>query len=125
MLGMNMDLFGVGCKWGEAVHPALACWAKVSVGLPGLESPNYSVMVRLWTCSSRAWLYWRSICSSVWSFLMRSSRRAISVRSLTMSGLAVVARKLGDGGAGGAGLGLGVNASARARGQTDSAGLIS
>src|SRR6266851_1341580 len=84
---------------------------------------DYSMVVRLWTCCSRAWLYWRSIWSSVWSFLMRSSRRAISVRSLTMSGLAVVARKLGDGGAGGAG--LGVNASARARGQTDSAGRIS
>src|SRR5579859_5636750 len=86
-----------------------------------------SMVVRLWRCCSRAWLYWRSICSSVWSFFTRSSRRAISVRSLTMSGLAVAARNVGDAGAGGAGaagVGLGEKASAKARGQTDSAGGI-
>src|SRR6266704_4821072 len=50
--------------------------------------------VRDFTWSSRAWLYWRSIWSSVWSFLMRSSRREISVLSFWMS-VALACGRLG------------------------------
>src|SRR5258706_15348169 len=74
-------------------------------------------------CWSRAWLYWRSICSSVWSFFTRSSRRAISVFSLVISELAAGARKPWVGDAAGT-VGFGVKASARARGQTFSGGAF-
>src|ERR1700687_2139687 len=117
-MGMNMDLFGVGCKWEEKKSQRVKKWKSKKTeagGQPefiahkprdGAEgavplASRYSVVVRLWTCCSRAWLYWRSICSSVWSFLTRSSRRAISVLSLRMSGFAAGARKPCVGGAAG------------------------
>lgn len=60
----------------------------------------YSVWVSSWIWVSRAWLYWRSICSSVWSFLTRSSRRATSARSFCASLLGTVRSWGGvDGGA--------------------------
>lgn len=119
--GHQRNAVDEGIRWSS---PPGRKTVPLQPGMAGaLGEARYSVAVRLWTCCSRAWLYWRSIWSSVWSFLIRSSRRAISVRSLTTSGPAAVARNAEDGGAGGAG--LGVKASARARGQTESAGFIS
>src|ERR1700730_17630183 len=99
---------------------------------------NYSVWVRSWIWVSRAWLYWRSIWSSVWSFLTRSSRRAISPRSFCGSVLGTERVGACEGGwAGATGVeagppvlrpaptGRGLKASARARGQTGSWGRCS
>jgi len=89
---------------------------------------DYSTWVRARTWSSRAWLYWRSIWSSVCSFLTRSSRQEISARSLWMSE-ALAGRVAGGTGEGGAWLAGAPfccrKASATARGQTDSVGFVS
>src|SRR5208337_646826 len=71
----------------------------------------YSVCVSVRTWSSSAWLYWRSICSSVCSFLISSSRCAISARSLSSTD-SPPTRAAGDA--------VGAGVSAPACGQVDS-----
>jgi len=88
------------------------------------------VRARIWV--SRDWLYWRSFCSSVWSFFTSVSRKVISARSFWISAEVAAGRTWGSWGAGacvdcgGAPLAAvrGLKASARARGQADSVAVV-
>src|SRR5207253_551986 len=114
---LGREALGSGTGGGQG--PAATKGPSRTKGGPG--NRDYSICVRVWICVSSAWLYWRSIWSSVCSFLTSISNLAISTRSFCRSGAGRKGAAAGGCASACAGAGgRGVNASASARGQAGS-----
>src|SRR5260370_35904955 len=91
-LGCSVSMWtclGLGAN-GEKVHPALACWPKVSVGLLRLQGPHDSLMVSLPRLFVRVWFSCAALVASVWRFFVSNSTVGTSLVNVRVRGAATL-----------------------------------